>query len=759
MGGPCGDWMPIENWQVDYLDGRKLRSVKVPHSWNLEKSVVEAGPVRYRTVIEKPGGASWLLFHGVAYSAKIFIEGEAAAEHHGLWDAFSIRLPDKSGAVSIEVEVVKNGGATFPVERTLAGQIPYIFQTFGGLFRKVEMWMQEADPVEALFGQPEGRLSCDGSRLELDGKPFFMRGVVHQGWYPQLGRPTPGIDQIEKEVGAYRGLGFNTIKFHQWLPPQDYLTHLDQIGMCAVVELPLGRIELDQVDEEEVLAELERIIRQYRRHRSIIGWTAGSTELAEHHPHFCRRMLDLIHGLTNCPLVGIPSFGVDPLRPTVSDQSSFEPLVVNTELCFLPEYLKGLERPEEAPKPAILGDFGAFDHHRDLARLQDEHPYWASVLPEYNSPGVRDSGPADLAQILGSSAYAHEPRQSDHLKVLESSRRKGAFMREMMVRGARNMSGLSGYIMNSSRDNPVSTSGLLDDWGDPRIHPSQTLKWNGPTALYLKRPRQAYRTRSSLRLGWSDPFCTFVGEQEMVIGIHSEEEFEAGGLWRLIKDGKTLLQERIPSLKVVPCRAQDAARFRCRFDAPGTCLLEIELGPAKMTCPMEVFSDAPLVRPITLWVEPSQAWRCEGASDLGVEVRTYTGGKLPDSGLLVLTETGVETLPFWSGCTFTYPDDFLSSIGLEDAFTRMLAMTPDSAIDPGWLLNAAGTRDVRIRMTRLDTRTYAEHPLLATVDGRLAVTTLRPFGGLGASPPVLARTPSGLQLLRDLSSALDRASS
>src|ERR1019366_7234790 len=179
---------PITDWTVDYQDGRSPKTVTVPHAWRQELAVCEEGPALYATVIEVPKDGGWLLFHGVSYAAAVSLGGVEVATHVGLWDAFSIPLNDWAGkTVPLEVKVTKNGGPTYPVQDVASGFLPYVFQTFGGIYGAVELHKGAADPLNVSPAPGGPRISVEGATITLDGEPFYMRGLLHWGWYPELG--------------------------------------------------------------------------------------------------------------------------------------------------------------------------------------------------------------------------------------------------------------------------------------------------------------------------------------------------------------------------------------------------------------------------------------------------------------------------------------------------------------------------------------------------------------------------------------------
>lgn len=146
--------MRIENWTVDYGSGPL--AITVPHAWRQDVPVSWEGPAVYETVVDPGRGEAlpWLVFWGVSYQARVFVDGVEVLCHRGMWDAFSIPL-QASRAQRIRVEVVKSGGATFPVREVAGGFVPFVFHTFGGIFREVEVVWADTAP-SLLWGEGAG---------------------------------------------------------------------------------------------------------------------------------------------------------------------------------------------------------------------------------------------------------------------------------------------------------------------------------------------------------------------------------------------------------------------------------------------------------------------------------------------------------------------------------------------------------------------------------------------------------------------------
>lgn len=381
--------MIISEWLVDG------QGVTVPHAWGVERDLRWEGPAIYETtfVADKPG---WLVFHGVSALARVFVNGELSCEHLGMWDAFSVRVIT-AGEIALRVEVTKNGGETIPVASIASGFLPFVFGTFGGIYKAVEFLEQDNDPLQENPPAPL-RARFDGHKLLVDDGPIYLRGILHWGWYPELRHPAPDRDTCRKEIEAVKAMGFNCVKFCLWAPPHYYLEELERAEMLAWMELPIWN---PGQNIEQFKLELERIAKQYRHHRAIVLWTIGC-ELGHQISRDARRELfENVKEWTGGALVkdssgGAEMYGGDPVE--FGDFEDFHPYC---DLENYPSVLDSLQSGARENTGILLGECNDFDSHRDLPRVVREAPYWASADPALNDQGVRWQ--FDLPTVLANS--------------------------------------------------------------------------------------------------------------------------------------------------------------------------------------------------------------------------------------------------------------------------------------------------------------------------------------------------------------------
>ncbi len=723
----------VQNWTIDYGNGQ-VEPVSVPHAWRQDVPVDFEGPVIYRAELEIPRKSAALRFHGVSYRAEVLIDGNLVAAHEGIWDAFDVPLDAYLGKrVSLEVRVTKNGGGSFPVRDVASGFLPYVFHTFGGIFREVEL--VEAPPLGAV---PVSRVAVDGSRIFIDGKPFYMRGLLHWGWYPELGHPNPPEETIRAEVQTAKALGFNLIKFCLWVPPHRYLQILRGEGMEAWMELPLWNPNPERLPQ--IREELDRIVRQYRGHDNIVCWTIGC-ELGACAPAEVRKhLVQMVKNLTGCPLVRDDSGGAEMYGGDLREFGDFDDFHPYCDLPFYPPVLDSLAPGPRIRRPVLLGEFNDVDAHRDLARLADDMPFWGSNLSELNAQGVRWQ--CDLPRVLGSSRFADEPRKHGHTELMESSRRKALFIRKLVCEQVRAREAFGGYVVTGMRDTPISSAGMFDDWGDMRFSADECAAWNAPEVLFLIPIRRPPWVNGGNRAGWADLFNYFAGQVVFRVGLASEAGVSGGLPWAIRDEGGAVVAEGAePS--VLGSEPHQVAEIVWQGE-PGSYVLECELGAIRNAWPFNVvapyekgeFASCSLTDPGGLF----EGVVCSGEGH-HIATRQPVGLPLNHGAIVFLTDEHTAPMPFWREAAYQFDPD---ACGLTERWEKLLAVSPDRAIDPAIL-----PADATIMINRIDTRTYAEHPILSRA-GNTIYTTLRPFGGLGIQPQGVARNPAGTELLRRL---------
>ncbi len=749
----------VDRWTVDYEDGRE--PVTVPHAWRQDMDVQDEGPVTYRVKLNLPPEPAHLLFHGVSYAAEVSVDGALRVSHRGIWDEFEVPLDDLAGhQVEVEVRVVKNGGKTYPVGSVASGFIPYVHSTFGGIFREVELILERASQPRAW--NPSSRHRVEGQTIFLEDRLFYPRGLLHWGWYPELGHPNPPEETIRREVRNAKRLGFNLVKFCLWLPPHRYLEILRQEDMEAWIELPIWMPAADSACLVQIQGEVEAIVRQYRHHDNVLAWSIGCELGRSVSPAVRERLCRMVKNLTHAPLVGDSSGGAEMYGGDLREFGDFYDYHPYCDLPLYASVLDGLALGPRTSKPVVLGEFNDVDVHRDLGKVHDEMPFWASTMSELNHKGVRWLH--ELPSLVSSSRFVSDSLAN--MALVASSVRKAAFVRKTVQENVRARGDISGYVVTGWRDTPISSAGIFDDWGQARFSEREMATWNGEDCLFLIPSRRPPWVSGGNRPGLVDPLNVFAGPQCWRVGMHSERGGPAGLLWRIVSgDGLVLAEGGSELSSLEPCVPREIGEIFWEDARPGDYTLQVEAGGARNSWPVTVV--APL--------DPGflADWGlsdCRGAfGDLlltGGRNRLEVGAPsvLTGSGIAFLLDEGTLAAPFWSEAAFEFADEaFWSEVPFAERWSLLLPVCGDRVIDGEWLLSFLPKgATAQVLMNRIDTRTYREASALTRIElpdgGVWLFTTLRPFGGLGSQPPSFIANPAGVLLLSSLVSRVGSGS-
>ena len=97
----------------------------------------------------------------------------------------------------------------------------------------------EGDRVESYFALRSLEIkTVDGCpRLCLNGKPYFFHGLLDQGYWPD-GLFTPAAPEMYAEdILAMKKLGFNTLRKHIKVEPEEFYYQCDKLGMVVFQDM------------------------------------------------------------------------------------------------------------------------------------------------------------------------------------------------------------------------------------------------------------------------------------------------------------------------------------------------------------------------------------------------------------------------------------------------------------------------------------------------------------------------------------------
>lgn len=122
------------------LGGHPPRTIEVPAAWEAsDPDKLCEGPAIYRRGFALPAvGDARVIFEvdAIGFAAQVRVNGRDAGAHRGMWSRFQVDITAvaRAGANEIEIEVWKPG-ARFPLRECVAGFLPDVCNTFGGIWQ------------------------------------------------------------------------------------------------------------------------------------------------------------------------------------------------------------------------------------------------------------------------------------------------------------------------------------------------------------------------------------------------------------------------------------------------------------------------------------------------------------------------------------------------------------------------------------------------------------------------------------------------
>ena len=159
----------------------------------------------------------------------IYIE-KLNIENHGASVTIST-VPPLEGTVSVEQL------GQFPLEHgqvTIAPENPHFWCPDDPYLYRFTVETAQ-DKVESYFAIRSLEIKKVGGypRLCLNGKPYFFHGLLDQGYWPEGLLTAPAPESYADDILAMKRLGFNTLRKHIKVEPEEFYYQCDRLGMIV----------------------------------------------------------------------------------------------------------------------------------------------------------------------------------------------------------------------------------------------------------------------------------------------------------------------------------------------------------------------------------------------------------------------------------------------------------------------------------------------------------------------------------------------
>lgn len=110
-----------------------------------------------------------------------------------------------------------------------------------------------------------------GDKILLNGRPFYARLLLDQGYWKESGITPPDEAALIKDIELSKAMGFNGVRKHQKVEDERFFYYADIMGFTVWCELPSNHWQSDDT-AAEIVGEWMRIVRQNYNHPSLVTW-------------------------------------------------------------------------------------------------------------------------------------------------------------------------------------------------------------------------------------------------------------------------------------------------------------------------------------------------------------------------------------------------------------------------------------------------------------------------------------------------------
>jgi len=173
---------------------------------------------------------------------------------------------------------------------------------------------EQAPPVSDIVQSYVGlrSVAVDRGAFLLNDRPYYVRSVLSQGYWPQSHLASPSADALRAEVQLIKDLGFNAARVHQKIEDPRFLFWADRLGLLVWGEMP-GAYEFSPTAVNRVVAEWTEVIERDLSHPCVVTWVPLNESWGVQHIAHDAGMRDYARTLYHL------TKALDPSRPVVSN--------------------------------------------------------------------------------------------------------------------------------------------------------------------------------------------------------------------------------------------------------------------------------------------------------------------------------------------------------------------------------------------------------------------------------------------------------
>jgi hypothetical protein len=137
---------------------------------------------------------------------------------------------------------------------------------------QLQLWGDRGNLIDTVRSYTALRsIGVQGDRFVLNGRPYPLRMVLDQGYWPESGITPPSDEALRKDVELAKAMGFNGVRKHQKIEDPRYLFWADTLGLLVWEEMP-SAYRYTRSSIERLTREWASVIERDSSHPCIVAW-------------------------------------------------------------------------------------------------------------------------------------------------------------------------------------------------------------------------------------------------------------------------------------------------------------------------------------------------------------------------------------------------------------------------------------------------------------------------------------------------------
>ena len=323
------------------------------------------------------------------------------------------------------------------------------------IYAELKLWGRRGELLDSIRSYTALRsIGTQGDKFVLNGRPYLLRMVLDQGYWPNTGLTAPDDEAFRRDVELAKALGFNGVRKHQKIENPRYLYWADTLGLLVWEEMP-SAYRFTHVSIERLTREWSEALTRDISHPCIVAWVPfneswGVPDLPDSPSQ--RHYVQALYHLTKT---------MDPTRPVVGNDG-WE--IVATDIVGIHDYD---DQPERIARRYAADDIPRlFKRERPGGRLLLLEGHAAHEQPIM----LTEFGGIAFSRDAGTWGYSRTDNEEDF------ARRYMALLHVV-----RSVPILAGYCYTQFTDTYQEANGLLYADRTPKIPMEQiALATRGP---------------------------------------------------------------------------------------------------------------------------------------------------------------------------------------------------------------------------------------------------------------------------------------